>query len=294
MPMLTELPGKSAVAKVVDLVTGVDSQRRGSYRDDRRGPTEVIISACGDGYTKRLGTSACDLRLGGGLQPLSHRQCARRTQHRRNGARLSPLSIYSQWVVSGRARAAVQLGASRRAVLISHLPKTVETVQRAAKSDTDATQQAPVETPSVGDDTRIWGPPLSWPEDAGPKLSSLVSTNRSQGSVAVDLRHKLNSRRVVLSITGLGSDGPGRGRSGYDQIAGNHPDVQFESMDRVEIPAGLIRSIRDVSAWDQIHSRALEIDVADSTPLHRLPLRNPPECLLDGVDTEHAAFGRSA
>jgi len=114
-----------------------------------------------------------------------------------------------------------------------------------------------VEAPGTGDDTRGWGPPFVTPPDGGERESTyFLSCNRNKESITLDLktedgadtlarlvRHadvlvenfrtgvldrlgfgmprltELNSRLVILSITGFGHDGPEGGRPGYDQIA---------------------------------------------------------------------------
>jgi formyl-CoA transferase len=110
-----------------------------------------------------------------------------------------------------------------------------------------------VERPE-GDDTREWGPPFVGPE--GRRESTyFLSVNRNKESIVLDLKDsddvtvferlvqradvlvenfrpgvldrlglaherllELNSRLVVLSITGFGHDGPEAQRAGYDQI----------------------------------------------------------------------------
>ena len=111
-----------------------------------------------------------------------------------------------------------------------------------------------VESPG-GDDTRTWGPPFIG--TAEERVSTyFLAANRNKESITLDLKtprdadvlrklvqradvllenfrvgvldrlgfgvdelHALNSRLVILSITGFGHDGPEAHRSGYDQIA---------------------------------------------------------------------------
>ncbi|MGZ4626503.1 MAG: CaiB/BaiF CoA transferase family protein [Kineosporiaceae bacterium] len=113
-----------------------------------------------------------------------------------------------------------------------------------------------VETPDGGDDSRGWGPPFLDPPGGARESTYFLSCNRNKESVTADLRSdqgrqlltrlveradvllenfrpgvmdrlgfgdvrlaELNSRLVVLSISGFGHDGPEGGRAGYDQIA---------------------------------------------------------------------------
>ncbi len=112
-----------------------------------------------------------------------------------------------------------------------------------------------IEYPQSGDDTRGWGPPFVGPSESE-ESTYFLSANRNKESVELDLKsddgietlramvrradvlienfrpgvlerlgfgvaelESLNSRLVVLSISGFGHDGPEGGRAGYDQIA---------------------------------------------------------------------------
>lgn len=112
-----------------------------------------------------------------------------------------------------------------------------------------------VESPATGDDSRHWGPPFVGPV-ASPESTYFLSANRNKQSIALDLKDQadietlrallkradvlienfrpgvldrlgfdaaalaaLNSRLVMLSISGFGHDGPEARRPGYDQIA---------------------------------------------------------------------------
>lgn len=112
-----------------------------------------------------------------------------------------------------------------------------------------------IETPHGGDDSRGWGPPFVT-EGSYRESSYFLSANRDKESLTLDLKtsadrevlttmiqqadvlienfrigvldrlgfskaqlSSLNSRLVVLSITGFGPDGPEASRPGYDQIA---------------------------------------------------------------------------
>ena len=107
-----------------------------------------------------------------------------------------------------------------------------------------------VERPGTGDDTRSWGPPF-----VGGESTYYLSINRNKESIELDLKddydrevlrglaadadvlienfrpgvmerlgfgadvlEQLNPRLVTLSISGFGSIGPDRQRTGYDQI----------------------------------------------------------------------------
>jgi crotonobetainyl-CoA:carnitine CoA-transferase CaiB-like acyl-CoA transferase len=107
---------------------------------------------------------------------------------------------------------------------------------------------------ATGDDTRAWGPP--WAAAGAHDSSYFMSANRNKESIVLDLKdpadadvlaalvrrsdvllenfrvgvldrlgftverlHVLNTRLVIVSITGFGHDGPEAHRAGYDQIA---------------------------------------------------------------------------
>eukprot|EP00035_Acanthoeca_spectabilis_P013207 m.241677 g.241677 ORF g.241677 m.241677 type:complete len:454 (-) comp15830_c0_seq2:20-1381(-) len=108
-----------------------------------------------------------------------------------------------------------------------------------------------VERPTLGDETRQWGPPF-----VGDQTTYFLSVNRNKRSIAVDLTdpaglavvhrlletadvlvenylpgkldslglgwdtvHKINPRLIYASITGYGSTGPYAARGGYDVVA---------------------------------------------------------------------------
>lgn len=112
-----------------------------------------------------------------------------------------------------------------------------------------------VESPTIGDDSRGWGPPyVGTPDDA--HSTYFMSANRNKESIELDLKsdrgqavlrrlvrradvlienfrpgtldrlgfsartlEELNPRLILLSISGFGHDGPEGSRAGYDQIA---------------------------------------------------------------------------
>ncbi|WP_123024700.1 CaiB/BaiF CoA transferase family protein [Mycolicibacterium stellerae] len=113
-----------------------------------------------------------------------------------------------------------------------------------------------VENPQGGDDTRGWGPPFVEPDRGERESTYFLCANRNKKSVTLDLKDdagraalralvrqadvlmenfrpgvldrlgfsqqqlaEINSRLVVLSISGFGHDGPEAARAGYDQIA---------------------------------------------------------------------------
>src|SRR5688500_18372371 len=112
-----------------------------------------------------------------------------------------------------------------------------------------------VESPDGGDDTRSWGPPFVGEGEAR-ESTYFLSTNRNKESITLDLKsddgrdvmtrlvaradvlvenfrvgvldrlgfgidrlRELNPRLVLLSITGLGHDGPAASRAGYAPLA---------------------------------------------------------------------------
>jgi crotonobetainyl-CoA:carnitine CoA-transferase CaiB-like acyl-CoA transferase len=60
-------------------------------------------------------------------------------------------------------------------------------------------------------------------------------------------------------------------------------EALLERLDEIGVPAGRVRSIDEVYAWDQTHSQGLLIDV-DHTTLGRLTLPGPPLRFFDGGD----------
>jgi crotonobetainyl-CoA:carnitine CoA-transferase CaiB-like acyl-CoA transferase len=158
-----------------------------------------------------------------------------------------------------------------------------------------------IEAPAGGDDTRGWGPPFCRPADGQQESTYFLSANRNKESVALDLKSaegrdiltslvrqadvlvenfrtgvldrlgfpaarllELNSRLVVLSITGFGHDGPEGGRPGYDQIAqgeaglmsvtGSGPDdAQRVGVPIADLLAGMYGAYGVVAA---LHERA--------------------------------------
>jgi formyl-CoA transferase len=114
-----------------------------------------------------------------------------------------------------------------------------------------------VESPAAGDDTRGWGPPFIESASGADRQSTyFLSCNRNKESIELDLKSdegratldalvaradvllenfrpgvldrlgfsparlmEINSRLVILSISGFGHDGPERDRAVYDQIA---------------------------------------------------------------------------
>jgi crotonobetainyl-CoA:carnitine CoA-transferase CaiB-like acyl-CoA transferase len=113
-----------------------------------------------------------------------------------------------------------------------------------------------IERPGDGDETRSWGPPFVAGSDAQRVSTYFLAMNRNKVSITLDLKDTddmtrlrqllakadvlienfrpgtlaklgltdqelmaLNSRLVVLAISGFGHDGPEGGRPGYDQIA---------------------------------------------------------------------------
>jgi crotonobetainyl-CoA:carnitine CoA-transferase CaiB-like acyl-CoA transferase len=70
-------------------------------------------------------------------------------------------------------------------------------------------------------------------------------------------------------------------------------DVLLEKLDRIGVPAGRIRSIREVYEWEQTRSQGLLIDVEHAT-LGTITLPGPPLRFFDPDGTELTRHGHSA
>ncbi|GAA2901652.1 CoA transferase [Pseudonocardia halophobica] len=68
-------------------------------------------------------------------------------------------------------------------------------------------------------------------------------------------------------------------------FADDTPDALLARLDRAGVPAGRVRSIDEVYAWDQTRSQGLLVDV-DHATLGRLTLPGPPLRFFDATDTE--------
>lgn len=70
-----------------------------------------------------------------------------------------------------------------------------------------------------------------------------------------------------------------------EAFAAELPETLLERLDRAGVPAGRVRSIDEVYAWDQTHSQGLLIDVEHAS-LGRLTLPGPPLRFFDDTNTE--------
>ena len=70
-------------------------------------------------------------------------------------------------------------------------------------------------------------------------------------------------------------------------------DELLEKLDRIGVPAGRIRSIREVYEWEQTKSQGLLIDV-DHATLGTITLPGPPLRFFDQDGTERTRRGHSA
>jgi formyl-CoA transferase len=72
-----------------------------------------------------------------------------------------------------------------------------------------------------------------------------------------------------------------------EAFAADPPDALLERLDRAGVPAGRVRSIDEVYAWDQTRSQGLLVDVEHAS-LGPLTLPGPPLRFFDDTDTELA------
>jgi formyl-CoA transferase len=78
-----------------------------------------------------------------------------------------------------------------------------------------------------------------------------------------------------------------------DAFAEDEPDALLVRLARAGVPAGRLRSIDEVYAWDQTASQGLLVDVEHAT-LGRLTLPGPPLRFFDGDDRERPRRSHSA
>jgi formyl-CoA transferase len=76
-------------------------------------------------------------------------------------------------------------------------------------------------------------------------------------------------------------------------FAADGPDTLLRRLDRAGVPAGRVRGIDEVYAWEQTASQGLVIDVRHAT-LGRISLPGPPLRFFDGDDRERPARRHTA